>query len=292
MRSQFEYFRPTTPEEAVALKSQYGGKAAYWAGGTDMLLNWQRSERSPEFCIDLTFLDGLRGIRVGADQIRIGAMSTLTDLERSAGRHRLLKTLSDIAKLMCTPQTRTLATIGGNLCNASPAADLSPAFVAMEALAVMKGTDEPRRVSMLDFFEGVNRTALRDAELLEEILIPLPRTGGIAASYRRIDRTAVDIALVNASSCLETNAEGVVARCSIALGAVAPVIVRCPDAESLIAGRRVDALDSAALAEAGDAAVAAARPISDVRASAGYRRDMVAVMVRRSLADCVEQLRG
>ncbi len=289
MRTRFDYIRPSSVKEAVAAKLGHGDEAVYWAGGTDMMLQWKCGDRTPKYCIDLTFLDEMRGIEVRSGEIRIGALASLEDLERSAGAHNLLKTLSDITKLMCTPQTRTIATVGGNLCNASPAADLSPALVAMNASAVLVGADALRQVSMIDFFEGVNRTALREAEVLGEIRIPLPDDRRVVASYRRIDRTVVDIALVNASACLTIFGTGIVETCVIALGAVAPVIIRSPAAESVIAGKPVGDLDDATLAEAGAHAFADARPISDVRASATYRRDMVKVMVRRALSDCIDQ---
>ena len=292
MRSQFEYLRPESPKEAVAMKAGHGEKAMFWAGGTDMMLHWQREKYHPEYCIDLTYLSAMDAIQVGQDRISIGAMVSLTTLENSAGAHHLLATLSDITKLMCTPQTRTIATVGGNMCNASPAADLSPAFVAMDAEAVILGDGGERRVSMFDFFEGVNETALRGGELLTEIVIPLPTAGRIAASYKRIDRTVVDIALVNASTALTVDDAGSVVHAVVALGSVAPVIVRSAAAGELLVGKSLDELNGDALAAAGEAASADARPISDVRASADYRRDMVKVMTRRSIADCIEQLKG
>ena len=292
MRSQFEYLRPASPDEAIAMKASHGDGAMFWAGGTDMVLHWQREKYRPEVCIDLTFLSELDEISVEADKIRIGAMVSLGKLERSAEQHSLLASLSKITKLMCTPQTRSIATVGGNMCNASPAADLSPAFVAMDAEAVIGGSDGERRVSMFDFFEGVNQTALRDGDLLREIVIPLPTHGSIAASYRRIDRTVVDIALVNASTALTIDEDGIVQKAGVALGAVAPVIVQSGDAENLLTGKSLSELDETTLSAAGEAAAADAKPISDVRASAGYRRDMVKVMVRRSLGDCIEELKG
>lgn len=292
MRSQFDYLRPSSPDEAVAMKAGHGDGAMYWAGGTDMVLHWQREKLRPNICIDLSSLTELNGISIEEDRIRIGATTTLAKLERSADRHPLLATLSRITKLMCTPQTRSIATVGGNMCNASPAADLSPAFVAMDAKAVIQGADGVRHVSLLEFFEGVNKTALRGGDLLNGIDIPLPGSGAIAASYRRIDRTVVDIALVNASAALTIDGEGLVKTARIALGAVAPVIIRSEPAENLITGSPLSELTEATVRAAGDTAATDAKPISDVRASADYRRDMVTVMVRRALADCIEELKG
>jgi CO/xanthine dehydrogenase FAD-binding subunit len=133
MRAHFGVLRPTTPNQASALKREHGSRARYWAGGTDMILLWQRGLVDLDYCIDLSRVRGLDAIDVSPWEIRIGARVTLAQIERAAAQHRLLRTLSDVTKLMCTPQSRTLATIGGNLCNASPAADLSPVLVTLDA---------------------------------------------------------------------------------------------------------------------------------------------------------------
>ncbi len=292
MRSQFDYSRPASPQEAVAMRARLGDGARFWAGGTDMILMWQREEVSLDHCIDLTFLDELRFIDVADDRIRIGAMATLAALERSAERHPHLRTLSDITKLMCTPQTRSIATVGGNLCNASPAADLSPAFVALDAEAVILGPDGERRIAMEDFFEGVNHTAVSNGDLLSEIVIPLPPDRRVEASYRRIDRTVVDIALVNASASVSVDAGSRVTGTRIALGAVAPVIIRSGAAEAVLVGADLNNVDSGLLVKAGELAAADAKPISDVRASADYRRAMIKVMVKRALNDSITKLGG
>lgn len=274
------------------MRANLGDGARFWAGGTDMTLMWQREEVSLDHCIDLTYLDELRFMDVADDRIRIGAMATLAALERSADRHAHLKTLSDITKLMCTPQTRSIATVGGNLCNASPAADLSPAFVALDAEAVILRPDGERRIAMEDFFEGVNHTVVSNGDLLSEIDIPLPSDHRVGASYRRIDRTVVDIALVNASVSVSVDAASRVAGTRIALGAVAPVIIRSSAAEAVLIGADLNGIDGGLLVKAGELAAADARPISDVRASADYRRAMIKVMVKRALNDAITKLGG
>jgi carbon-monoxide dehydrogenase medium subunit len=291
MRASFEYLRPSSPVEATAMKVEHGDRARFWAGGTDLVLLWQRSQIDLDYCIDLTHLPELDYITCDAGQIRIGAMASLARLERSADQHHLLAMLSDITKLMCTPQSRTIATVGGNLCNASPAADLSPAFVAVNAEAKIFGPSGERSVPMADFFTGVNATALDDGELLAEIAIPLP-DGRIDASYRRIDRTVVDIALVNASASVTVDGSNKVTDTRIALGAVAPIILRSPEAEAMLIGADISQVDGAILEQAGTRASKDAKPISDVRASAAYRKEMVKVMVRRALEDSILKLGG
>ena len=274
------------------MRASLGDGARYWAGGTDMTLLWQREEVSLDHCIDLTFLDELRFIEVGDNSIRVGAMATLAALENAADRHPHLKTLSDITKLMCTPQTRSIATVGGNLCNASPAADLSPAFVALDAEAVIFGSEGERRVAMEDFFEGVNHTVVANGDLLSEIVIPLPADQRVEASYRRIDRTVVDIALVNASTAVWADAQSDIVKTRIALGAVAPIIIRSAAAEAVLEGANLSDIDGGLLVKAGELAAADAKPISDVRASADYRRAMIKVMVKRALTDSIIKLGG
>ncbi len=192
MRSHFDYQRPSTPLEAVQMRAQLGEKARYWAGGTDITLQWQRELAHPEHCIDLTSLSQLDYIEVDDRELKIGALTTLATIERSAGRHPHLKTMSDVTKLMCTPQTRSIATVGGNMCNASPAADLSPLFIALDAKAKILGAGGEDAVPLIDFFKGVNRTSVSNGDLLLEITIPLSSNARTEASYRRIDRTVVE----------------------------------------------------------------------------------------------------
>ena len=291
MQSHFEYLRASSTKEAVQMKMEFGSRAKYWAGGTDMVLRWHREIDDFEYCIDITYLDELDYVRVEEDRIRIGSLTLLSTLERSGEKHHLLKSLSDVTKLMCTPQTRTLATVGGNMCNASPAADLTPPFVAMDAVAVITTDGDDRTVPMDRFFEGVNRTVVKD-DLLSEISIPLPEGQRKVARYHRIDRTVVDIALVNASASISMDNSNYIARAGIALGAVAPVVIRSPEAEQLLVGRSIDSLTEEDINRAGEIASVDAKPISDVRASGEYRRAMIKVMTARCIRDCVEELGG
>ncbi|MEQ8931896.1 MAG: FAD binding domain-containing protein [Silicimonas sp.] len=285
MKSTFTYARAGSAAEAVALLVQHGDGARLWAGGTDMTLHWQREKLGLSVCIDIRDLSELDYIEVGSDAIRIGAMVSLAALERSGDRHPVLAALSDVAKLMATPQTRTLATVGGNICNASPAADLSPAFVALGANVTLLGEQGTRAVPMIEFFRGVNEVDLNAGEILSEITIPLPADGDIQVTYRRIDRTVVDIALVNGSAAVTVDAGGRVSKVGFGLGAVAPVILDAPEASAELEGTPLSEVTRDRLADVAAIAARRAQPISDVRASAGYRQDMVEVMLRRALED-------
>ncbi|WP_120633149.1 xanthine dehydrogenase family protein subunit M [Ruegeria sp. EL01] len=292
MKSSFTYQRATTPIEAVAMLAQKGAGAKIWAGGTDMTLHWQQEKTKPTVCIDIRDLKELDYIKVERDAIRIGALTSLATLERSADQHHVLASLSKITKLMATPQTRTLATVGGNLCNASPAADLSPAFVALGATAMILGESGSREVAMFDFFQGVNKTALNGAEILEEVTIPLPSDGEIHVSYRRIDRTVVDIALVNGSAAVSVGSDGVISKVGVGLGAVAPIILDASDASAELEGTALADVTVGKLAAVAATAAKHAKPISDIRASAGYRQDMVEIMLRRALEDTIKNHGG
>ena len=288
MRSRFEYLRPGSVAEAVALGREHGDGAVFWAGGTDLVLQWKAGVRNPTHCVDLTGLTELRYIRNEADRLRIGAMTTLSEVARAdqSGPRSdpRLEALACTARMMCTVQTRTIATVGGNLCNASPAADLIPPLVSMGAEIKVEGPGGERTFPILDLMTGPGKTSLDPNELLVEIAIP--RDGRPSASaYRRIDRTVVDIALVSASSSMTIDADRTIASIRIALGAVAPRVITSPPAEDMLMGKSLSDLDDALLRSVGEVASASGTPISDVRASAAYRTAMVKVLVARTLDD-------
>ncbi len=284
MLSRFEYLRPESVASAVELKREHGDGAVYWAGGTDLMLQWKAGAATPSHCIDLTALRELSYIENDPERVRIGALATLAELVRADRADPRLAAIASTAHLMCTVQTRTIATIGGNLCNASPAADLFPPLISMEAVIKAEGPEGAREIPAEDLMVGPGKTALRKGELVREILIPKDGRPQ-ACAYRRIDRTAVDIALVSASSSLTMNEDGTIASARVALGAVAPRVVSSPHAEAMLVGRRLSDLDAAFLEEVGEAASNDTTPISDIRSSAEYRTAMTKVLVGRALDD-------
>ncbi len=287
MRRHFKYLRPATGAEAVEMKATYGSRSKYWAGGTDLLLQWQRDEVDFDYCIDLTFVPELRGVKQEDDLIRIGATTPLGMLERAGDMHPLVAYLGGVARRMCTPQTRTLATVGGNLCNASPAADLAPPLIALDATARALGRNGIRTIPVADFAIGVNRTALIDDELLFDVTLPtsIPRSAG----FERIGRTAVDIALVVAAASV-TASDGKIDDARVSLGAIAPTPLRCATAEQLLVGARIGSLNGL-LDKAAAHAAEETRPISDIRTTAEYRRHVSRVLVRRALEQAIAEAR-
>lgn len=286
---RFEYLRPRSVEEAIRLKVESGNEARYWAGGTDIALEWKRKQRSISHCIDITRLNELRGISVERNRVRIGALTSLAALERARGRQPLLDVLADLAHVMCTPQTRTIATVAGNLCNASPAADLAPPLIAFDATVRVASPAGERSISVGELFAGVKRTVLNAEDLVIAVEFPLgERKRG---AYSRMGRTAVDIALVIAAVALDAGADGRISLARIALGSVAPTPVRVEAAEARLLGLPPEGLDPAVIDAVAEEAAAGVRPITDVRTTAAYRREMSRVLVKRALQETVAKLR-
>ena len=288
MTKPFEYLRPSTSEEAIALKAKYKDRARYWAGGTDLMLQWRAGEVDIDYCIDLTFVPTLNYIENERDGVRIGAMTSLDALDNAASLNQLMEVIGYTARQMCTKQTRTISTVGGNMCNASPGADLSPLFVALDSEATIMGSDGSRTVLMENFFQGVNETILKDEELLVEIRVPVPDHPR-EACYKRVARTFVDIALISSAVSISSD-NGVVTDARISLGAVAPVPIRSRAAEQKLIGSILSEIDDDILEEIGQLAATDASPISDIRAGKEYRLDMCSVLTRRSLEESVRNL--
>jgi carbon-monoxide dehydrogenase medium subunit len=273
---RFELILPESLEDCVKALAQRGAEAKLLAGGTDLLPQMKNGLLKPARVIDLSGVARLRAIEQG---IRIGSAVTARTLEldRAVRAHYL--SLAESGALVGSVQVRNLATLGGNLCNAAPSADMAPPLLALDAEAVISGPKGERRVPIATFFTGVRRTVLAPDELLVELAVPNPgpRSGG---NYlRHTPRRELDIAVVGVASQL-TLANGVCTKARIALAAVAPVPLRATAAEQALEGQ---AVTPDRIARAADLAVEAARPISDQRGSAEFRRHLVRVLTRRTL---------
>jgi carbon-monoxide dehydrogenase medium subunit len=271
---------PTSVEECLRALADRGPDARVVAGGTDLVPQLKAGMLQTGCVVDLSGVKQLRQLaRANGSGLRIGAAVTARTLERDAAVKKAYPALSESGALVGSVQVRNLATLGGNLCNAAPSADMAPPLLALDAEAVIAGPNGTRRVPFASFFLGVRRTVLEPGELLVEIVVPDPgpHSGG---NYRRhTPRRELDIAVVGVASQL-TLAQGVCRKARIALAAVAPTPVRATAAERLLEGQPVapELIDRAAAA-----AVEAARPISDQRGSADFRRHLVQVLTRRTL---------
>jgi len=283
------FHRPTTIAQALRLfrtERRRGGRGAFVAGATDVVVLGDRRLR---FLVDVTNLP-LRYIRRRGGRWAIGATSRMADLEHSAELRRFANgALAEAAGTCGSLQIRNLATIGGNLANASPACDTAPPLLALDASVVIAGPRGRRTIPLDQFFRGVNRTAL-DGGLLVEILIPaasIPRGGRAAWSFQKLGRLKSDIAVVNAATGIVVDKGGHCTWARIALGAVAPTPLRARRAEASLVGQVPDraAIEAAAARAAGEA-----KPVSDVRSTADYRREMSRLLVARALAECAGRL--
>jgi len=272
-----EYYRPSDIAEAAQLLSRFGRRAKVIAGGTDLLV-----DRPPEAecLVDISNLN-LNYIREDKDGINIGATTTLDSIEGSPILSRdPYQVIPEAAGMIATPTVRNMATIGGNICNASPAADLPPALMVLDTTVKIAGLSGSRVAPIGNFFKDVNETILGEDELLVEVHIPpSSASSGVAFQKLKHHQTSIDMAIVNTATRL-TFSDSICLDARIALGAVAKTPVYAREAEKLLIGKRID---EDLIQRAAEAAAEESKPIDDVRASAKYRKRMVAVLVRRAL---------
>jgi CO/xanthine dehydrogenase FAD-binding subunit len=278
---RFELVLPESVDDCVKALAQRGPEAKLLAGGTDLLPQLKNGLLKPDRVIDLSGVARLRAIEPADGKgLRIGSAVTARTLELDRAVRGAYLSLAESGALVGSVQVRNLATLGGNLCNAAPSADMAPPLLALDAEAVITGPKGERRVPIAAFFTGVRKTVLAPDELLVELTIPAtgPKSGG---NYlRHTPRRELDIAVVGVASQLTLGANGVCTKARIALAAVAPVPVRAMAAEQALEGQ---AVTPDRIARAADLAVEAARPISDQRGSADFRRHLVRVLTKRTL---------
>ena len=280
----FELVTARDSGHAVALLAEHGPSAKLLAGGTDLLVDLKFASSVPGVIVDISRAADLKGIAVTDQGLSIGALVTHTEIMRSAIIRELSPVLVDAAHTIGAAQTRNLATLGGNLVTAVPSMDSGPALFALEALVTLAGPGGRRQMPITEFFTGPRKTVLGPSELLVEIVIPKRNLGKPSAFLKFGLRKGQALALVNVAASLRLDRDrSVFVEPRIALGAVAPTVIRTPRAEAYLEGR---AVTPEAMAEAGQIAAGEAKPISDFRASADYRRDLVAVLTRRALEAC------
>lgn len=277
------FYRPESVREALRLLERGKGRARIVAGGTDLVVDGARSVR---FLIDLTRA-GLSYIRRRNGVCLIGATTTLVELESSTVVHALAGGLLSRAAATCgSVQIRNLATLGGNLVNASPAADMSTPLVALEASVVVASARGRHKLRLTEYMKRA-REGGREDSLLIEVAIPEPPHGARSGwSFQKFGRTELDISLVNAAAGLQLDGRGRVKWARLTLGAVAPEPFRAFGVEQILEGRE---FDHTLLAEAGEEILREVQPISDVRASAEFRRELSRVVGGGALEECAAQ---
>lgn len=272
------FYKATDLKEACDLLSQYGERARILAGGTNLMVAVNRKSLSPEVVISIGN-SGLDYIKAEGDNLVIGAATNHTEIARSALVRERAPLLAEVVKSIGSPAIRNMGTIGGNLANASPAADAAVALLALGAKLKLVSADGERVIDVETFFTGPGETVLQPNELLQEVSIPSQRAGSKSAWHKLGKRKAIVCSVVSVAVALQMN-NGTCTQGRIALGAVAPTPLLAKRAGSLLEGRK---LDGALIEEAAKTASEETSPIDDVRATAWYRRKVSEVLVKRLL---------
>lgn len=276
---KFEHLEAQTVEGACSLLARYKGEARLIAGGTDLLVSMKRKEMCPRYLIDIKAIPELDYIRHNGEGLKIGALATMHDIESSPVIRERFSILADTAHQIGTPHIRNVGTVGGNLCHAAPSADMAPSLIGLEAKAKINGTKGERVIALEEFFVAPGESALQDGEMLTEIQVPDPPPNTCGVYLKLPARTAIDIAVAGVAVIARLDSERIV-DARIVLGAVAPTPIRARKAEEIIKGK---AVENGIIEKAAKAAADEAEPISDIRGSAEYRREMVEVLTRRAI---------
>lgn len=284
----FEYEAPTTLENATELLAGHAGKIAILAGGTDILVQLREGHRSADLVVDVKNIPDLKALTWCEENgLTLGASVACTRVFSDADVQRVYPALVDSAKIIGGWQIQSRASIGGNLCNASPAADTIPSLIVHGGECVIQGREGQRTVSVSAMCTGPGKNALQDGELLVQIQLPAPASRSSSAYERFIPRNEMDIAVAGAASWIqldESQTEIVAAR--IALGAVAPTPVLAEEAADWLVGKPAV---SESFAQAGELAKQVAAPISDMRGTKEYRVHLASVLTKRTLQRAAER---
>lgn len=278
-----------TLEEASSLMRRYAPRARFLAGGTDLLVDLKTGRIATTHLISLNRIGSLRGITLTDTGLRIGATTSITELNRSLLVRQSFSPLLDASQRMAAPPIRNVATVGGNIMSAVPCADLPPILMALGGEAEVWSPDGIRRVPLDTLFVGPRRTVLREGEIFLAVVVPKLPTG-FGAAYERFglrEGNAIPVASVAAS--LRVDGRGTITEARLVLGAVSPIPKMVPEAVEILVGRQVD---EDAFKEAARIAREASQPISDVRGSKEFRRRLVEVLAQRALCAASERAKG
>jgi len=284
-----DYRAPASVKEAVNLLASHAGAAYPLSGGTDLLVKLRTGLVAPELVVDLKAIPQLHGITADASGFRIGAATSCAEIGENAKLTAAWPGVVEALQLIGSTQIQGRATLGGNLCNASPAADSVPALIAAGAICEVAGPSGEREVPVEKIVTGPGKTSLARGEFVVAFRLPkpLPRSGD--AYLRFIPRTEMDIAVVGVGVALTLDAAGTCTHARVGLGAVAPTPLLVADAAKALIGTRVDAAALAALAKA---ASAACKPIDDKRGTVAYRIKVAGVLARRAAQTALERARS
>jgi CO/xanthine dehydrogenase FAD-binding subunit len=284
---KFDYHEPRSVDEATRLLDEIGNEASVLAGGTDLLVNMKLGKTAPKHVVSLSRIEDLKVVSREEGSLTLGACLTAGELKEQGEIKAEFNGLCQSAGSLGSPLIRNLATLGGNIVTARPAADLPPSLMAYGANIVLKKENGERTIPLEGFFKGPGQTTIEPEEILCGVVLkePPPYSGG---GYVKLGvRKALEISLVNVAAFMALDGpNGPIKEARIVLGAVAPIPTRSPSAEAVLMGERPD---DELFEKAGTAASKDARPIDDFRGSAEYRREMVKVLTRRALKLAYEE---
>jgi aerobic carbon-monoxide dehydrogenase medium subunit len=297
--SDIKYLAPQSLKEAMILLREYQGHARILAGGTDLLARIKKGQDTPEALINIQGLGELDYISFTAGEgVHIGALTHLSAIEKSAVMQRKFPVLAQAAGLMASPSIRSHATIGGNLGNAAPSADIVPSLLVLNAGIRVSGVENEKLIPVDEFFTGPGRTTLQPGQIISEIFVPEIAPGSGAVYLKQKRREGADLAIAGVAVMVTINMESrkgriatpgdqvdIIDDIKIALGAVAPTPIRARKAEHILRGKKAN---NDLLEEAGRAASAESQPIDDVRSSADYRKKLVTVLTIRAIKQAIE----
>ena len=272
------YEKPTSEAQASALLASDPTACAF-AGGTDILIQERAGTKPVGVMVDLKHIPGLVGIDWSADAVRIGAATPCVELTGDSRLEELFPGLVEAIELIGSVQIQARCSVGGNLCNGSPAADTTPALIVNLATAVIFGPAGERQLPVTELTTGPGTTVLQKGEFLTALTLPLPASNRADAALRLIPRTEMDIAAANAAVSLALDGSGQCQDLRLAIGAVGPKAIRVPDATEQLEGRP---LDQHALDDLAELARNAAQPIDDKRGTVEYRRHVIGVLAQRA----------
>jgi len=284
-----DYRSPRTVKEAVDLLAVHNGAAHVLAGGTDLLVKLRAGMVAPQLVVDLKAIPQLRGIATDANGFRVGAATSCAEIGEHPALGKAWPGVVEALQLIGSTQVQGRATAGGNLCNASPAADSVPAMIAAGVICHIAGPAGEREVPVESIVVGPGKTSLARGEFIVDFRLPKPRPRSGDAYLRLIPRTEMDIAVVGVGVALTLDEAGVCTHARVGLGAVAPTPLLVADGAKALVGTRIDASALAALAAA---ASAACKPIDDKRGTIAYRVKVAGVLARRAAQIALERARA
>lgn len=282
---KFKYYQPKVLQDAFELMAEYQGRAQYVAGGTDVMVRVNQRVIRPDALISLRGLDALTGISPD-EEMTMGSMTLFRDIERTPAFTRDYRALAQAVSVLANPQVRNVATIGGNLCNGAPSADCAPPLMVMEAELTLEGPEGARKVPIQAFFKGPGQNCMVPSEIMTGITLPAMRKG-TGSAFLKTGRVFQDIAVVNAAALVVMDGNTCQV-CRLSVGAVAPTPLRLTHIETLVEDEKItpDLLD-----EAARSAQKAVAPITDVRSTEAYRRQISGVLIKRALEAAVKDAR-